>query len=86
MDPHELAEKILSGQLPTNKEIDSAFDISEILDEVRMADEAMEELQEALASVESDTRLLSDTINVENMLRESKIAMQFENVDASYEL
>jgi hypothetical protein len=86
MDPHEFVEKILSGQLPTGGEIDSAFDITEILDEVRQADRAMDELQTALISIESDTSLRQDTIKINRLLEENKLAMEIESVDAAYEM
>lgn len=86
MDPHDFVEKILSGQLPTAEEIDSTFDITEILDEVRQADKAMDQLQDALISLESNTGLRQDTIKINRLLEESKLAMEIESVDAAYEM
>ena len=86
MDPHDFVEKILSGKLPTDEEIDSTFDITEILDEIRQADKAMNELHEAVISLESNTGLRQDTIKINRLLEESKLAMEIDSVDAAYEM
>jgi len=86
MDPHDFVEKILSGKLPTDEEIDGTFDITEILDEIRQADKAMNELHEAVISLESNTGLRQDTIKINRLLEESKLAMEIDSVDAAYEM
>ena len=79
MDPHEFVEKILTGQKPKLEEIDSGFDITEILDEVATVDHALEELEQAVASLEDGVCFEKERIDIDQGLQEERYMANLEN-------
>lgn len=81
MDPKKIYEMILDG-----REIDSSFDVSEIIDEFTTIDKAMKELENAVRDFEDQPGFSNDFTSINRKLDAKKMALEFESVDAAYEM
>ena len=86
MNPKNMFEKILADTLPANNDVDNAFDISELLEDVKQAKKAMQQLQEAAYDYENSETFNDDISSIDRKIQDDKFAMEFEGVDAAYEL
>jgi hypothetical protein len=86
MDPKKIYELILAGSDASCKEIDNGFDVSEIIAELSSVDKAMRELQTAVGEFESQTGFKNDYTSINRKLQAKKMALEFESVDAAYEM
>ena len=86
MDPKRIYEMIIAGWQEVNKLSDDEFDVSEMLVELSAVEKAMKELQETAKEFENQKDFNYDYSSINRKLYEKKIAMEFANVDAAYEL
>jgi hypothetical protein len=85
MDPKEIYELIVAGG-SRGREIGDDFDVSEILGELTAVENAMKELQHVVGDLENADVFNNDYAVINRKLYEKKIALEFEGVDAAYEL
>ena len=86
MDPKKIYELILAGREDSKCEIDSGFDVSEIIDEFTAVDRALKELETVVGEFEDQTGFNNDFSEIDRKLQAKKMALEFEGVDAAYEL
>lgn len=86
MDAKQIYELILSNGRTGSRDVDCDFDVSEILDEFSAVDTAMKELQEVVIDIENRSGLNDDYVLIDLKVHEKKLAIEFESVDAGYEL
>jgi hypothetical protein len=86
MDPKRIYEMIVAGGQEINNLPDDEFDVSEMLVELSAVEKAMKELQEVAKDFENQRDFNFDYTSINRKLYEKKIAMEFANVDATYEL
>ena len=86
MDPKKIYEMILAGREDSGSDIDYSFDVSEILEELNAVDKAVKELQRAVGDFEDQTGFNGDLAEIDRKLYAKKMAMEFEGVDAAYEM
>jgi hypothetical protein len=86
MDPKKIYELIIAGREDSGCEIDSGFDVSEIIEEFTAVDRALKELETVVGEFEDQSEFNNDFKAIDRKLQEKKMAMEFEGVDAAYEL
>ncbi len=85
MDPKKIYELIIAGGSSTNDN-DCDFDVSEIIEEFSAVDNAVRELEKVAGEFESQTVFNNDFREINRKLHAKKIALEFEGVDAAYEI
>ncbi|MCF7956764.1 MAG: hypothetical protein K9M75_13255 [Phycisphaerae bacterium] len=86
MDPKKIYELILAGREDSGCEIDCGFDVSEIIEEFTAVDRALKELEAVAGEFEDQTAFNHDFMTIDRKLRANKMAIEFEGVDAAYEI
>lgn len=86
MDPKKIYELILAGREDSECEIESGFDVSEIIEEFTAVDRALKELETVVREFEDQTAFNNDFTAINRKLQAKKITMEFEGVDAAYEM
>ncbi|MBW8016565.1 MAG: hypothetical protein FVQ82_10280 [Planctomycetes bacterium] len=86
MDPKRIYELILSGSKASDDEVYSGFDVSEIIDEFAVVNRAVKELENAVGDFESQTGFNNDFTAINRKMQTKKMALEFEGVDAAYEM
>jgi hypothetical protein len=86
MDPKQIYELIVAGGQNRSKEIDNDFDVSEMLCELSAVEKAVKELGNVVGDYERQNDFNNDYAVINRKLYEKKIALEFESVDAAYEI
>ncbi len=86
MDPKRIYELIVAGSQTGSREIGNDFDVSEILGELTAVENAMKELEHVIGDMENANAFNNDYDVINRKLYEKKIALEFESVDAAYEM
>lgn len=86
MDPKKIYELILSGREDFSSDMDCGFDVSEIIAEFAAVDKALRELETAIGEFEDNNEFDRDLAAIDSKLNAQKMALEFEGVDAAYEL
>lgn len=86
MDPKRIYELIVDASLASRKDSGNDLDVSEILGELTAVENAMRELEDVVGEFENENAFNNDYAVINRKLYEKKIAMEFEGVDAAYEM
>jgi len=86
MDPKKIYDLILSGREESGTDLECGFEISEILAEFAAVDKALKELEMAVGEFEDNNEFNHDLAAIDRKLQTEKMSLEFEGVDAPYEL